>query len=148
MGRKRSQPRSHCPISFALEIFGDPWTLLILRDAIYLGKRRYGEFLKSQERIATNILADRLERLIRQGLLSRSVVEVAPGGPFYEPTEKSLTLLPILVEIALWSTRYDPESSLPAAISRRMRADRDGFIRGIRKRVRAGLPGLERPPES
>lgn len=142
MGRKRDRPRSHCPINFALEIFGDPWTLLVVRDALYFGKRRFGEFLESEEKIATNILTDRLERLVRHGILSRSRAEEGRDGPVYEPTEKGLGLVPVLMEIALWSDRHDAESGAPPAIIRRIRRDREGFIKSIRKRVRAGLPGF------
>jgi DNA-binding HxlR family transcriptional regulator len=143
MGRTRERPRSHCPINFALEVFGDPWTLLIVRDALYFGKRRFGEFLKSEEKIATNILADRLERLVRHGVLRQTRADEGREGPVYEPTEKGLALVPVLMEIALWSTRYDAESGAPPAIIRRIRSDREGFIKSIRERVRGGLPGFD-----
>jgi DNA-binding HxlR family transcriptional regulator len=143
MRSRRGHPRSHCPVNFALEVFGDPWTLLVVRDAIYFGKRRFGEFLDSEEKIATNILADRLERLVRHGILRRKAAGEGREGPVYEPTEKGLSLLPVLMEIAVWSVRHDAGSGAPPAIIRRIRNDREGFIKSIRKRVRAGLPGFE-----
>src|SRR5579864_3831461 len=63
--------RSDCPINFALEIFGDPWSLLLIRDLVYFGKQTYGEFLASEERIATNVLAVRLAHLVQQGILEK-----------------------------------------------------------------------------
>src|SRR6266516_2955941 len=67
------QRRSDCPINFALELFGDPWSLLIIRDIVYFGKKTYGEFLASEEGMATNILASRLAHLEHQGLLVKKV---------------------------------------------------------------------------
>src|SRR5256886_15811855 len=69
------QRRSDCPINFALEIFGDPWSLLIIRDIVYFGKNTYGEFLASEEGMATNILASRLAHLERQGILVKQLSE-------------------------------------------------------------------------
>lgn len=100
--------RSHCPIAFALEIFGDRWTLLVLRDLLFKGKKRYKEFLASEEEIATNVLAERLRRLEREGLVTRLR---PPGGGrqfVYRPTAKALDLLPVLLEISVWSAKYDP----------------------------------------
>ena len=142
MGRKRKHPRSRCPINCVLEVFGDAWTLLIVRDALYAGKRRFGEFLNSEEGIATNILADRLERLVRHGILRQVQPRMGREGPVYEPTRKALALLPVLVEMALWGERYDARSGAPSATMRRIRSDREVFIDAIVERVRAGLPGL------
>src|SRR5262245_48029992 len=69
--KHKQQRRSDCPINFALEVFGDPWSLLIIRDIVYFGKKTYGEFLASEEGMATNILADRLAYLERQGLFMK-----------------------------------------------------------------------------
>ena len=98
--------RSHCPVNFGLEAFGDRWTLLILRDIVFRGKRTYGEFLKSEEGFATNILASRLARLQEYGILRR---EDAPDGrkDLYTLTEKGLDLIPLLFEMVLWSAKYD-----------------------------------------
>ena len=87
--------RSDCPIHFALETFGDRWTLLVLRDVLLKGRSTYTDFLMAEEGIATNILADRLTSLQRDGLLAR-----APGGR-YRPTTKAIDLLPVLVEMIL-----------------------------------------------
>lgn len=113
-----------------------------MRDALYLGKRRFGEFLSSHEKIATNILADRLDRLVRNGVLHREPAEHGREGPTYEPTEKGLDLTPVLMELVLWSDRYEPSSAPPPGFVRRIRADREGSIKRVKKRVRSGLPGL------
>jgi DNA-binding HxlR family transcriptional regulator len=103
-------PRSNCPVSRALEAIGDRWSLLILRDLILRGKRRYQEFLDSEEGISTNILADRLARLERQGLISKSGDPDDKRQFVYTPTEKGLDLLPVVFEMARWSMKYDPSA--------------------------------------
>ncbi|HKP94233.1 MAG TPA: helix-turn-helix domain-containing protein, partial [Fibrobacteria bacterium] len=80
--------RSHCPVNYGLEAFGDRWALLILRDIVFRGKRTYGEFLKSEEGFATNILASRLERLMGAGILRREADEADGRKDIYFLTEK------------------------------------------------------------
>lgn len=126
--------RSHCPIAFALEIFGDRWTLLVLRDLLFKGKKRYKEFLASEEGVATNVLAERLRRLEKEGLVTKSR---PPGGGrqfVYRPTARALDLLPVLLEISLWSAKVDPLTAAPPALLRRIRRNRERFIHGIRNR--------------
>ncbi len=102
--------RSHCPINFGLETFGDKWSLLILRDMIFRGKKTYGEFLKSEEGFATNILATRLEHLEAEGILKKQADAADGRKSTYALTEKGLDLLPLLFEIILWSSKYDSKS--------------------------------------
>ncbi|HEX6177879.1 MAG TPA: helix-turn-helix domain-containing protein [Thermoanaerobaculia bacterium] len=104
------QLRSHCPINFALETFGDRWSLLVLRDIVFRGKRTYGEFLKSEEGFATNILAARLDHLIETGILERSADPTDGRRDVYSLTEKGLDLIPILFEMVAWSAKYDSRS--------------------------------------
>jgi DNA-binding HxlR family transcriptional regulator len=101
--------RSHCAVNYGVEIFGDRWSLLIIRDIVFAGKKTYGEFLKSEERIATNVLASRLVFLEEQGILSRAP---SPDGrkDFYTLTEKGLDLIPIVLNIVLWSAQHDAKS--------------------------------------
>lgn len=102
--------RSHCPINFGLETFGDKWSLLILRDIIFRGKRTYGEFLKSEEGFATNILASRLVQLEEKEILRKEDHPEDARKASYYLTEKGLDLVPMLFEMMLWSSKYDPKS--------------------------------------
>ncbi len=127
---KRSK-RSHCPIAFALDIFGDKWSLLLLRDLLFKNKRHYSELLAAEEGISTNILSERLARLEAEGLIAKSRDKTNRRQFIYSPTQKGLDLLPALLEISLWSAKYDPKTAAPPALMRRIRADRDGFIREL-----------------
>lgn len=133
MARKKSKPerRSDCPLSIALEIFGDKWTLLILRDLILKKFQTFKEFQDSGEQIATNILSDRLERLKQQGLITGERSPNDARMVTYHPTIKGLDLLPALVEIVLWSARYEKTAAPPKLIEK-MSKDRDGFIQELR----------------
>lgn len=102
--------RSHCAVNYGVEIFGDRWSLLIIRDIVFAGKKTYGEFLKSEERIATNVLASRLAFLEEQGILARSPNPDDGRKDFYTLTEKGLDLIPIMLNIVLWSAQYDAKS--------------------------------------
>ncbi|CAN7330603.1 winged helix-turn-helix transcriptional regulator [Duganella sp. LjRoot269] len=101
--------RSHCAVNYGVEMFGDRWSLLIIRDIVFAGKKTYGEFLKSEEKIATNVLASRLSFLEGQGILLKAP---SPDGrkDFYTLTEKGLDLIPIVLNIVLWSAQYDAKS--------------------------------------
>jgi len=110
MKKEDRRLRSHCPVNFGLEAFGDRWALLILRDIIFRGKHTYGEFLKSEEGFATNILASRLDNLVREGILVREGDEKDGRRSIYTLTQKGLDLIPIIFEMVLWSAKYDEES--------------------------------------
>ena len=132
------QRRSDCPINFALELFGDTWSLLIIRDIVYFGKKTYREFLASEEGMATNILASRLARLEEQGILMKKPSEQDKRKEEYVLTEKGLDLIPVLVEMANWSAEHDPGTAAPAAWIALMKADREKMIRLIRETVQSG----------
>jgi DNA-binding HxlR family transcriptional regulator len=102
--------RSHCAVNYGVEIFGDRWSLLIIRDIVFEGKKTYGEFMKSEERIATNVLASRLVFLEEQGILARAPSPDDGRKDFYTLTEKGLDLIPIVLQIVLWSARHDAKS--------------------------------------
>lgn len=104
---KKTANRSDCPISFALDLFGDKWSLLIIRDLVFDQKKFYKEFLRSKEKIATNILSDRLKKLENVGLLESKVYEKLRTQKEYALTEKGKDLIPILVECILWSAKYE-----------------------------------------
>lgn len=130
---KRSK-RSHCPIAFALDIFGDKWSLLVLRDLLFKGKTRYSEFLAAEEEISTNILSERLARLECEGLITKSRDTTNRRQFIYAPTPKGLDLLPAILEISLWSAKHDPKTAAPPALMRRIQENREDFIREIRSR--------------
>jgi DNA-binding HxlR family transcriptional regulator len=102
--------RSHCAVNYGVEIFGDRWSLLIIRDIVFTGKKTYGQFLKSEEGIATNVLASRLAFLEEQGILSKKPNPDDRRKDFYALTEKGLDLIPILLNIVLWSAKHDSHS--------------------------------------
>lgn len=98
--------RSDCPLNFGLEIFGDKWTLLIIRDLMFFGKRYYGEFLESEEAISTNILADRLAMLERQKIIVKKKSKEHKQKSIYSLTQKGIDLLPVIIAIGMWSDQY------------------------------------------
>jgi DNA-binding HxlR family transcriptional regulator len=130
--RKLPVRRSNCPIAFALDFIGDKWTLVVLRDLIMVRKRYFQELLAADEGIATNILTSRLKRLEAAGLVTRRADPGQPRRRIYEPTEKALDLLPVLVELMRWSTKYDPKCAAPGRFVRRLAEDREGFIAQLR----------------
>lgn len=126
-------PRSHCPVTYVLDLFGDSWSFLVMRDLIMKGKRRYQELLESEEGIATNILADRLSRLEQQGIITKRR-DPGNGRQFlYAPTPKGLDLIPLLLDMIQWSARHDPATAAPKEFLRRLKADREGLIAELRK---------------
>lgn len=101
--------RSGCPIATSLDVFGDRWTLVIVRD-LATGKSRFGDFLKSPERIPTNVLTDRLLRLEEFGLIEKSAYHKHPTRFEYALTPKGAELLPVLQAICEWANRHMPET--------------------------------------
>jgi DNA-binding HxlR family transcriptional regulator len=104
----RDKQRSGCPINLTLEVLGDRWSLLILRDIIFGGARRFRELLRSEERIASNILADRLRTLVEAGLLTRNGDPDHKQKAAYSLTEKAITLVPVFAQIGAWGSRWLP----------------------------------------
>ena len=129
--------RSGCPISFSLEIFGDRWSLLILRDIAFRGGRYFQDFLDSGEGIATNVLADRLARLERHGVLEKRPDPDDGRRQRYLLSEAGLDLIPVLVDLTIWGGHHDPGSVFPRARLGRMERDREGAIEYYRERARA-----------
>jgi len=129
---KRTGRRSDCPINFALQIFGDTWSLLVIRDLMFTDRRTYSEFLSAEEGIATNILATRLNQLQATGLIRR---RGRGRSATYGLTEKGLDLLPAMLEIISWSARYDARTAAPPAFVTRIRTERKTLV----DQLRAGL---------
>lgn len=124
-----TKKRSECPISCSLDVWGDKWSLLIIRDLMMSKQCTYGDFLKSDEKIATNILAARLLMLEENGIISKLSHPDSKAKVLYKLTQKGIDLLPLMIEINLWADKY---SELPAerkAILEEIKKDKEGFIK-------------------
>ncbi|MBL0332260.1 MAG: helix-turn-helix transcriptional regulator [Chlorobiota bacterium] len=128
---KAIKRKSDCPINFALEIFGDKWTFLIVRDLMFKGKHFYGEFLLSEEGIATNILSDRLSLLESNGIISKSSDPSHKQKIIYRLTRKGIDLVPLLVEFIMWSAKYDKDSAVDMKFVKSVKRDKVGMISQI-----------------
>jgi DNA-binding HxlR family transcriptional regulator len=144
MSKAKLTRRTHCPISYALDVFGDKWTLLIVRDLMFKGKRYYREFAESEEGIATNVLADRLAKLEVEGLITRTLDPENARQRVYELTERGLELAPLLIEMILWSAAHDPESAADRAFVRDAKRDRGRLLRTIAAAVHGRQSTLTR----
>ena len=127
--------RSGCPVSIALEVFGDRWSLLIVRDLMVRGLRTFKEFLESGEGIATNILADRLEKLEAARIIARQPEESDGRKVNYRLTERGIDLAPVMLELLIWGARYE-EAGLPCSVIARMANDREAVLAEVRRRWR------------
>ena len=126
---KDIKKRSDCPISSSLDIWGDKWSLLIVRDLMFAKECTYGDFLKSDEKIATNILASRLLTLETNGIITKHDHPESKAKVLYKLTKKGVDLLPLMLEINIWADKY---FTLPAdrkAILEEVKKDKEGFIR-------------------
>ena len=131
-----AEPRSYCPVNLSLEIFGDTWTLLVLRDMMFAGKRHFRELLQSDEGIASNILAERLARLVAHGLVTKSDDPTHKQKAIYSLTEKAITLLPIVVQIGAWASRWVPDARKLEPVARKyLREIQEGGPRAWAKRM-------------
>jgi DNA-binding HxlR family transcriptional regulator len=110
MMHQERMPRSLCPIALTLDIVGDRWSLLVVRD-LMMGKSRFSEFLASPEGVTTNILADRLKRLEAEGLVTRRLYQERPNRYAYRLTDKGRALVPVLQAICQWAQDWRPEAS-------------------------------------
>jgi DNA-binding HxlR family transcriptional regulator len=135
---KRTDQKSHCPVNSALEKVGDPWSLLVVRDIVFHGKHTFGDFLASEERITTSVLANRLATLVRTGVLTKERSTSDRRKEYYTLTDKGLALIPVLVELANWGVRYDPEVVANQLWLDKARTDREGLYRLIRDTVATG----------
>ncbi|GAB3038052.1 winged helix-turn-helix transcriptional regulator [Spirosoma pulveris] len=127
--------RSTCPISTSLDVLGDKWTLLILRDMVFSGKSTYGEFLQSAEKIATNVLADRLAVLESQGILTKSVASDKKSKFTYRLTEKGVDTVPIIMALVQWGSKHCPTVVNPGLVEE-LQAGKDTAIEKYQLLVR------------
>jgi DNA-binding HxlR family transcriptional regulator len=128
----KSKRRSECPLNASVEMLGDRWSLLIIRDMMLRGFRNYKEFMDCYEGIATNILADRLRKLIANGIIAAEPDPADGRRLVYFLTKKGIDLAPVLTEMVLWAARY--ENTGNQELIRQMRTDKDKVIAGVRER--------------
>jgi DNA-binding HxlR family transcriptional regulator len=137
-GVKRTDRKSDCAINFSLESFGDPWSLLIVRDIVYFGKHAYGEFLASDEQIGTSVLADRLGILVKKGILIKKLSTIDKRKEEYWLTEKGLDLMPLLFDLTLWGAKHDLKTGASRKWVTAIQTDREALIKRTRNIVRKG----------
>lgn len=139
--KKITSRRSGCPLNASVEMLGDRWSLLIIRDMMLRGACRYQEFLECYEGIATNILADRLRRLVEYGIIEAKKDLVDGRKVIYSLTAKGIDLAPVLTEMVLWAAGHEETGN--QALVRQMLQDKEKFIAEVRKRwaERNGVSG-------
>ncbi|UOE47388.1 helix-turn-helix transcriptional regulator [Mucilaginibacter sp. SMC90] len=129
--------RSNCPVAYSLNFISDRWILLILRDLVFTNKSTYGEFLASEEKIATNVLADRLNLLEEYGFIESTVSEEKKNKFIYSLTEKGIDLIPAIAELMVWGSKYNPPGAVD--VVKELAEDREGAIERYKKNARAKM---------
>ncbi len=124
--------RSGCPLNASVEMLGDRWSLLIIRDMMLRGFRSYKEFMECYEGIATNILADRLRRLVAYGIIKTEADPADGRKVVYLLTKKGIDLAPVLTEMVLWAAAHEDTGN--QELVRLMREDKEKFVAGVRRR--------------
>lgn len=137
---KREGGKSNCAINYALEVFGDMWSLLIIRDIVFYGKHTYGEFLDSDEHIATNILASRLSFLESEGILRKSANPADKRSDIYTMAKKGLDLIPMLFELMEWGVIYNTSKTPKGAVefAKKFKKNKTKVTKEVTAKVRAG----------
>lgn len=136
---KETKTRSGCPVSCSLDIWGDKWTLLIVRDLMMAKQCTYGDFLKSEEKIATNILASRLQTLEENGMITKSNHPDSKAKVLYTLTPKGIDLLPVMIEINLWAEKYLPIAAERKEALKEVKKDKEKFIKSAMNDLKKGL---------
>ena len=131
--------RSGCPLNASVEMLGDRWSLLILRDMMLRGFRTYNQFLQSYEGIATNILADRLKKLLAHEIIATQKDPTDGRKLIYVLTRKGIDLAPVLTEMVLWAARH--ERTQNPRLIRLIKKDKEKFLESARQRWLHGNPG-------
>jgi DNA-binding HxlR family transcriptional regulator len=133
MSDGRTRRLSGCPIDYALDLFGDRWTLLVIRDLLFAGKRHFKELMESPERIASNILTARLKKLEARGLIERRPDPDNRKQVIYTLTDKGRDLTPVLVEMVRWGGRHDPNSLCPKSVVTQFTRDNEYLLAEMRE---------------
>jgi DNA-binding HxlR family transcriptional regulator len=132
MPRPKTKRRSECPLNASVEMLGDRWSLLIIRDMMLRGFRTYKEFMECYEGIATNILADRLRKLVANGIITAEPDPADGRKLIYLLTAKGIDLAPVLAEMVLWAAGH--ENTGNEALVRQMRGNKEKFLAGVWER--------------
>lgn len=134
LNKRRAARRSGCPLNASVEMLGDRWSLLIIRDMMLRGSKTYKEFMASYEGIATNILADRLRRLVDYGIITTQADPSDGRKLNYFLTAKGIDLAPVLAEMVLWAAAHEETGN--QSLVREIKQDKEQLIRQIRQRWR------------
>lgn len=137
MANDGTPPRSLCPISLALDVIGDRWSLLILRDLMFAGKRHYRELLQSDEGISSNILAERLHRLVDAGLLTKTDDPTHKQKAIYRLTAMGIDLLPVVAQLGIWGRKYMPVTKESAANAARLEKGGPALLKSMKAELRS-----------
>jgi len=132
-----NRERSGCPISLSLELLGDRWTLLVIRDLVFAGKRHFREFLQSDERISSRTLAERLQTLVEEGILTRGDDPTHRLKAIYRLTEAGIDLLPVLATLGAWGARHRKADDELARIATELEAGGEPALARMKERLRA-----------
>ena len=143
----KAKRRSGCPVSVSLDLLGDRWSLLLVRDMMVRGYRTFREFLRSGEGIATNILTDRLQKLEAGGIVVRETTKVDGRSSYYRLTPKGIALAPVLLEILIWGAHHE-ETDAPCAVIEGMEQNRAAVIAEAYRRWEQRDPTPLLPPFS
>lgn len=135
---KRAPNKSRCPINFTVEIFGDTWSFLIVRDMLALGKKTFGEFLESEEKIGPSVLADRLLHLEKKGIIQKKPDPKDRRKMIYRLTTSGLNVIPIMYEVSKWGSITSPNPKAPEAWFKAMKHDKEKVLKLWRESMKAG----------
>ena len=131
--KHKAKRRSECPLNASVEMLGDRWSLLIIRDMMLRGSRTYKDFLDCYEGIATNILADRLRKLVAYGIITSEPDPSDGRKRIYSLTAKGIDLAPVLTEMVLWAAAHEETGN--QTLIRQMRTEKEKFLATIRQRL-------------
>lgn len=140
MRNENKKRQSGCPVAFGLDTFGDRWSLLIIREIMLKGKKTYSDFLEADESISTNILVDRLKHLEAEGIIVKSRDSENHRRFLYTLTQKGIDLMPVMLEIILWSGKYDHRPFALRGTLERIRNNRSALETEIREMPKASNP--------
>jgi DNA-binding HxlR family transcriptional regulator len=130
--------KSQCPINLSLELIGDRWTLLIIRDMVFAGKKHFREFLQSDERISSRTLAERLQTLHEEGIVTRDDDPDHKLKTVYRLTPAGIDLLALLVDLGIWGNRHRAGDPTLGALAERLAAGGPEAIEGMKRELALG----------